>query len=289
MTEARRSMAWMALFAALWAAVEALAGHLRRPYSPYQVVFCRYVVHLALLIAAFGLRRPGAILRTRRPAYQLLRSAMMVLMPASFVLALRRGVPERTALAVFAVTPLLLLALGRALLGERARWPTWAAAAVAAGGAAAALSPGQLPSPWLALLPLCMAGSFSLYVVMTRSLRSEGTRVNLFYTAAGVAAVLALDMPRVWVTPGAHDAAVLAAIGLTGLVALWAVDRLAAGAPISVAAPASALYAVFAVAGAGLSGRGLPTPPAVAALALVAAACAFAWARPAEALLESSR
>jgi drug/metabolite transporter (DMT)-like permease len=250
------------------------------------VVFVRYAVHLAFMVAVWGWRDPGSLWRTRRPAFQLARSAMMVVMPASFVLALRHGVPVRTVLAVFAVTPLLLLALARALLGERARWPTWAAAAVAAAAAAAALEPGRLPSPWLALLPLAMAASFSVYVVMTRSLRTDGTRANLFYTAAGVAAVLALDMPRVWVTPTPHDLAILVAIGLAGWTALWAIDRLAAGAPVSVAAPASALYAAFAVAGAGLAGRGLPAPPAAAALVLLAAACAFAWARPAEALLE---
>jgi hypothetical protein len=73
---------------------------------------------------------------------------------------------------------------------------------------------------------LTSAASFSLYVVMTRMLRGESLRANLFYTALGVFAVLSLFMPTVWVTPTSHDARVMVLIGALGLVALLALDRM---------------------------------------------------------------
>jgi drug/metabolite transporter (DMT)-like permease len=288
MTDARRSVACMALFAALWAAVELLAGTLSRAYSPYQVVFTRYAVHLGLMAAVWGWRAPASLWRTARPAYQLVRSALMLVMPATFVLSLRAGIAPATVLAIFAATPLLILALARLHLGERAPWPAWAAAGAAGIGAAAALEPAPLPSPALALLPLAMAAAFSLYVVMTRSLRAEGTRTNLFYTAAGVAAALSLDMPRVWITPTPRDAAVMAGIGLLGWAGLWALDRMAALAPVSLAAPAAGLYAAFAVASRALAGHAAPGARGVAGLLVLLAAGAWPWARPSVPVLEST-
>jgi drug/metabolite transporter (DMT)-like permease len=289
MTAVRWSMALMALFTALWAAVELLGSELSRAYSPFQVVFSRYVVHLAFMFAIWGWRDPASLWRTSRPGYQLARSALMLCMPAAFVASLRFAVPVSTVFAVAAASPILILALAWLFLGEQARWPTWAASVAAAAGGAVALEPGRPSSPWLLLLPLGMAGSFSLYVVMTRSLRTESTRANLFFTAAGVAAVLAFDMPRVWIGPTPADAAVLVAIGLLGWVALWALDRMAALSPVSAAAPFAALYAVFAVAGHALLDNKAPGRLGTAALALVLVSGGCVWAHAPGSLIERTQ
>jgi drug/metabolite transporter (DMT)-like permease len=82
-----------------------------------------------------------------------------------------------------------------------------------------------------------MAATLSVYVVMTRSLRSESTRANLFYTAFGVALCLLPFIPGLWITPTLGDFLTMAAIGVVGFVALWALDRSTAVAPASVSAP----------------------------------------------------
>ena len=66
-------------------------------------------------------------------------------------------------------------------------------------------------------------------------------QANLFYTALGVFVALTPFMPSMWVMPTWHDAAVLFGIGALGLLGLWALDRAAAAAPLSLSA--AGLYA----------------------------------------------
>ena len=77
-----------------------------------------------------------------------------------------------------------------------------------------------------------------------RSLRHEATRANLLYSALGVFLALTPFMPIVWITPTLYDAGVLIGIGVTGLVALLALDRSASLAPVSAVAPFLYLHVV---------------------------------------------
>jgi drug/metabolite transporter (DMT)-like permease len=285
MTPARRGMLLMVLFGVAWAAVEAIGARFAGAFSPYQVVFTRYVVHLAALAAICGWRAPAALWRTRRPAFQLARSLLMVAMPASWILAAEHGAAPRDLLSVFWVAPLLVLASARLVLGERAGRPTWIAAGLASAGAIAAQRAGHLGGAALAG-GLGMAASFALYVAMTRALRGEETRANLFYTALGVVLVLAARMPAVWRTPAPRELAARAAIGGIGLLALWALDRMAALAPVSLTAPFAAAQVLFATGtDLGLR-RGLPSLRTAAALALILLATLHAWHHDADAVRE---
>lgn len=240
MTAAHRAILLMFVFGSAWVAVEVVGASLHRAYSPYEVVWGRYGVHLALMLVLFGRRDPVALLRTRRPAFQVARSGLMVIMPASFIMAIHRGVDPRIVTAGVALTPLLVTVFGAAFLRERPGPWGWIAAVVAVAAYVGCTLP--LPSvPIGALvLPLVTATSFSLYVVMTRSLRTETTRANLFYTALGVFVVLSAFMVKVWVMPDAHDLERLVMIGLLGYIALYALDRSVAAAPVSVSAPLTA-------------------------------------------------
>jgi drug/metabolite transporter (DMT)-like permease len=136
-------------------------------------------------------------------------------------------------LAIFGVTPLVICVLAVLLLKERPTAGIWGSAAIISAGAMLCLSLQGRPSPSAMVAALTAAGSFSLYVVMTRMLRGEGLRANLFYTALGVFAALSLFVPGVWITPSPHDAVVMVLIGAFGLLALLALDRAAASAPVS--------------------------------------------------------
>jgi drug/metabolite transporter (DMT)-like permease len=250
MTPGRLSLLWMGAFVALWAVVEVLAGEILRLYSPYQVVWTRYAVHLALMLAWWGLRDSASLWRTRRPLFQMARSLLMLGMPASWVIAMQHGVHPETLMSIFWLSPLLILVLAHVLLGERAPWKIWAAGAVACLGANLLFIHGPLPPLRLLAFPVGMALTFSLYVVMTRSLRSEPMRANLFYTAFGVLAALSPAIPPLWIPPTAPHLAVMIGVGVLGFGALLALDRMAAAAPVSLAAPAASLQLVF-MAGAG--------------------------------------
>ena len=68
----------------VWSGVEALAARVLHHYTVYQIVWARYGVHLLFMLLVWGTRQPASLIATRRPAFQLGRSMLMVLMPASW-------------------------------------------------------------------------------------------------------------------------------------------------------------------------------------------------------------
>lgn len=235
----QRAILLLALFAAMWALLEgALGTRLHHQYNLMQVVWWRYGAHLGLMWAVWGWRQPSQLWQTRRLGFQIARSLLMLMMPLSFVAALFVGESVDTVWALFWVTPVLILLIAGLWLGERTSTWLWIASLLGTAGAVFILEPQPPHSAVGLLLPLLMALSFSIYVVMTRSLRSEPVLTNLFYTAFGVFVLLSALMPWVWVTPSLHDALVLSAIGVVGFVALWALDRACESAPVSFSAPA---------------------------------------------------
>jgi drug/metabolite transporter (DMT)-like permease len=279
MTPERRAISWMLVLTALWVLVEVLAGFLHQSYSPFQVVWTRYAVHLLFMLAVWGPREPRTLWKTRRPAFQLARSLLMLAMPAAVIVAMARGIEGDTIWTVFWVAPFLILTFAAICLGERAPAGVWLACATALAGTSLLFGPGLPRSAWSIVLPLLSAASFSLYVVMTRMLRWESTRSNLFYTALGVFAGLTPIIPRLWITPTGHDLAVLSAIGLLGLGGLYALDRMASVSAVSWSAPVSALQVAFTIGARDVLTRHVPGIRTWVGVCLVGAAALWTWAR----------
>lgn len=279
MNAAHRGMLGMTAFVVLWAAIEALAAGVLQAYSPFQVVWTRYAVHLLVLVAIWPVIGGPAPWRTSRPLYQFGRSLLMLGMPASWVFAMHAGVPGDTIMLLFWVSPLLILGLAWLLLREAPPPTAWAAAALGLAGAALlhghhSLSAGELP------LPLLMALSFSLYVVMTRALRDQPLASNLFHSALGVFLVLTLAMPALWHWPSWRDLLVMCSVGVLGLLALALLDRAAAAAPLAMSAPVAYLQLpVFLALGAatGLVAFVSPRRSAAGMLLIVGVAAVWWW------------
>jgi drug/metabolite transporter (DMT)-like permease len=280
MSAERRAMAWMTVFALLWVVVEVLGAHLSQRYSGYQVVWTRYAVHLVFMMLIFGWREPRALWHTKRPVFHVMRSLLMLTMPAAVIVAQADGVDIDTVMAVFWAAPLLIIALARVCLKERTVRQMWLAGATAFLGAVVLLAHHTVLTIDAWWLPLLSAVSFSLYVVMTRMLRHEDVRTNLFYTALGVCAALTPLMPRLWIAPSSVDVAWLCGIGVAGLAALYALDRTAEAAPVSGSAAFGALQAAFAVGVRVLHNGQGPGLRAWVGLLLIAAATGWMWIRP---------
>ncbi|MGE0158276.1 MAG: EamA family transporter [Gemmatimonadales bacterium] len=277
MTTGRRGMLWMAGFVAGWTVVEAIGRLLHVGYSGFQVVWSRYVVHIACLLMIVGHRGARDVWRTHRLPYQLGRGLLMAVMPAAVIIAQARGVDMSAFMALFWITPIFILVLARASFNERPDPRTWIVCVAGFAATIVLLSPERLPSASAAVLAAAMALSFGAYVPMTRSLRTEATRVNLFYTALVPLLVLTPLLPRVWKMPSVHDALVLAAIGVAGLAALYALDRAASLAPVSASAPVLFLtqpLLLLAERRAGIAEAGLG---ALTATAMVILSCSVAW------------
>jgi drug/metabolite transporter (DMT)-like permease len=233
----RRAILFMCAHAALWALTESIAVGVLTRYSAYQVVFTRYAVQLALMFVVWGFRAPHSLVRTRRPVFQLARSLLMVGMPASFVLSAARGIDMRTLNSVLWLSPFLVFGLSSSLLKERPSVGAWGASVLAYGALFLFTGVPSLVPVSALFFAFCMAAAFSVYVVMTRSLRSEPIRANLFYTALGVVLCLSPFVPGLWVTPSLVDMLVMATVGLLGFLTLYALHRATEIAPASVSVP----------------------------------------------------
>ena len=283
LADARVAVALTCAFGLGWAIVEDVFGaHLHQTYDLMQIVWMRYAVHLLIVLNLWGWHRPSLIWRTPRPVYHLLRSLMMLIMPLSFGLSLASGVPVSFTWAIFWLSPLMVICLAVAWQHERPSRVSWIGIVLGSFGVVAATAPTLPESPFAPFAPLLMALSFSVYVMMTQSLRTEHLEANLFYTAIGVFAVLTLFMPSVWITPSLHDLAMIVGIGTVGFVSLLLLDQAVRCAPVSVTSPA--LYfqiACVSVIVMLTSGHRAPAHALIGILLIVAAA-ALAWTRPIE-------
>lgn len=273
----------MVAFVALWAMVDGVAGTAIQHLFAWQVVWVRYSVHLLIVLALWGRRGPSAPWRTRHLRAQLVRSSMMLIMPASFAIAITHGATANMVFGIFWCAPLLVLAFASVISRERPSVRTWLAAGLGWAGAWLYLAPDGVPSRHVIALSVAMAGSFALYVVMTRELRAEPLRVNLFYTAVVPWVALLPMMPRDWVAPTHAEAVALLFIGAAGWLALLALDRAAEAAPVSDTAPMLTLQIASIAIFATLVHHGISPHRLLASAALVAAATALGWhaiARP---------
>ena len=276
-SSARWAVAMMLAFVALWALIETTAAVVLHHVLTWQVEWTRFTVHLLIVLAIWGRRGAMAPWRTRKPRQQLVRSAMMLIMPASWAIAASRGDAASMMLAIFWSAPLLVLALAAVIERERMRVLAWLAAGLGWVGAWLFYAPEELPSAATIALSLAMAASFALYVVMTRGLRSEPMRVNLFYTAIVPWIALLPVMPRVWVTPAPGELAGLLFIGAAGWLGFVAIDRAVNAAPVSQTAPMLCLQIAGVAILAALTGHGPSFLRLAASTTFVGAAAALAW------------
>lgn len=287
----RRALLFMIAFAGLWAAVDAMEVFVLGRHSVLQVVWLRFGVHLLLMLAVWGWREPASLWRTRMPGFQLLRSLALLGMPVSWQVAMGAGIRPDTLMAVFWLSPVLILLMLHASGAERVSPVAWAAVGAGSAGAWILHPPAGVPMLAAFAGAAGMALSFSLFVVMTRAMRGEGLRANLFHAALGVFVVLTPVMPAVWVPPNAGDALVLVAIGGAGFLALYALERAAREAPLSVTTPVVYLQIPLLLGLLVASGAHGGTSPrrAAVAVSLFAGTAFWLWARASQARAATAR
>jgi drug/metabolite transporter (DMT)-like permease len=225
----------MALAMGLWVALEALGGWIGGGYSPYQVVWTRYAVHIALLATVLG-HRGRRMVRTRRPVLQVFRGLLMVAMPAFYITGARSSA-SADVWAEFWVAPLMVVGLSVPLLGEAPGMRLWLATGAGLVGALLIARPFSPLLDARAIFPLGMAACFALYLVLTRRLGEESVETRLFYTALVPFLCLSPVMVSVGRLPTPRAFLLMALVGVVGLLVLWALDKALDLAPASLGAP----------------------------------------------------
>ncbi|MFZ6049748.1 DMT family transporter [Pseudomonas sp. CR3202] len=185
-----------------------------------ELVMVRYWVFVVFALILCSIR--GGVrqaIKSTSPWLQIVRSLLGILEIALFGLALRYlGLAETHAL--YAVFPLITLALARAFLGERLVTRQWLAATVGFAGTLLILRPGMGVFELAAFIPLLCALTFAFFNILSRRIgQSDSFETNTLYMAVfGAIAVSVFGIPA-WVTPTVKEFALIAILSISGVLA----------------------------------------------------------------------
>jgi drug/metabolite transporter (DMT)-like permease len=202
----------------LFSSMDTLAKHMlkREAYPIGPLIWARYAVHLAFMLALLAPRMGLELVRTRRPGLQIVRGLLLVGSTGFFYLSLSH-LPLAEAAAISFVGPVLITAMSGPMLRERVTRRQWIAVALGFLGVLVIVRPGGGVFTAHAIYPLCSALMFSLYQVLTRKLAGrENPFTTLFFTALVGAAATSLPLPFTWQTPQADQIPFILGIGLLG-------------------------------------------------------------------------
>ncbi len=247
-----------------------LAGN----YNTLMVVMVRYWI-FAVFVLMRAARRPEgfvASVRSTRFGLHVVRAVLLVVEICVIVWGYTM-IGLINSHAVFAICPLLVVALSGPLLGERISMLRWGAVGVGCVGVLVILQPGADVFVWPALLPLASAIMFALYAVLTRLTTRSEARFPAFFWPPIIGAVLmtVVGLPY-WQEVSARDWVFLGIYGGLSVLSNFLLQRTYETVEANVVQPFAYLQIVF-VTGIGLTffGEALHLHVVVGVLIVVAA------------------
>lgn len=204
----------------IFASQDGITKVLVKDFPVAQLVMVRYWVFVvfALGYAAY-LGRGQATFRSKHPWLQIIRALLAVGETILFAVGLRYlGLAEMHAL--YAVFPLMTLALAGAVLGEFIGLRRWIAAGIGFTGTLIILRPGAGVFELAALIPLLAALAFAVFNVLTRRISQHDSFATnmLFMASVGALTVTFAGLPA-WVSPTPIQGLLMGILALTGVVA----------------------------------------------------------------------
>lgn len=244
----RRGIGLCLLAMLVFASQDAITKVLVQEFAVAQFIMLRYWLFLAFALGYAHLRGGIALAaRTRHPWLQLLRSLLSVGEIAIFSLGLRYlGLAESHAL--FAVFPLLAMAMAGVVLGEFIGLRRWLAAAVGFAGTLVILRPGQGLFELAALIPLSAALAFAVYNLVTRLVsREDGFTTNMLYMAAVGAVASTVFGLQAWQPPSPSEWGLMGLLSVSGIIAHLFLVKALEYAPAGVLQPFNYSLLIFAM------------------------------------------
>ncbi len=186
---------------ATFSCLDTTAKYLGRHIDTMQVVWARYTFALLLAFIIFNpLSRPG-LLRTGRPALQVVRAAILLGSTMLNFFALRYLRLDQV-LAITFSTPFVVAALSGPTLGEWVGPRRWAAIGVGFIGVLVVTRPGFGIVHPAAILAVLATLSYAAYFLTTRLLsRTDSNETTLFYSNFVGAALMLPIVPFFWTSP----------------------------------------------------------------------------------------
>jgi drug/metabolite transporter (DMT)-like permease len=224
---------------------DALGKFLVATYAVGQLLWLRACAALILLAPAIW-RHRGEFIRMERPGLQFVRVILSTLEVAAFFLA-TVYLPLADVVTYYLACPIFVTALSAIILRERVGWRRWTAILIGFAGVLIALRPSAQTVSWPAMIALGGSLSFSILMLITRSLRATPDIVMATSQFVGTFLLGALMSPFGWVTPSAASLAMFAVAGAISISALLCVNRSLKLAPASVVVPYQYSMIVWAV------------------------------------------
>jgi drug/metabolite transporter (DMT)-like permease len=175
-------------------ALDTITKFMTQRYAVPLLVWARYGVQMVAMLVWLGPGMRFDMLRTKRLRFQVFRSVLQLASSLFFVTALR-SLPLAEATALNYTTPIIVVLMGRLLLGERLTHARIAFVAVGLFGMLLVVQPGTDVFHGATLLALGGAVFYACYQVTTRMLAGEDPRVLLFYPALLGTAVMSALAP----------------------------------------------------------------------------------------------
>jgi len=185
----------------MFTGLDTSAKYLGRVLPTAEVVWARYLVAavFALLVSRAAVR--PAVLRSKRPGLQLLRSALLLGSTLANFLALRQLQLAETSTIGF-LQPMFVALLAGPLLGEKVGAARLAAIVVGFLGVVVATRPGAATFHPIVLLSVAGTACAGAYAIATRRLAaSDGPQTTLAWTQVAGLLLLTPLLPWVWTTP----------------------------------------------------------------------------------------
>lgn len=194
-----------------------IAKALGDSYSVVQIIWFRYVIHMALVVLLFGPRLKTKLVATDLLSVQLIRSVLILGTTALYFLAVRY-MPVAEAAAITYLAPLVTVIFAGRILNEGAGWRVVLAVATGFAGVIAVIQPFSGRFGAAVLLPLGAALSSSFYLMMTRLIGwRDSAPTTLFYTGSVGLVVSTIAAPFFWIRPASlADLALLILLGVFG-------------------------------------------------------------------------
>lgn len=188
------------------------------------VAWARFAVHLVLVLALFRSWRNTRLFRVENLSLQVLRGALLFGSTFFNFLALETlQLAQTVSIAFF--SPMVITALAGPLLGEWAGWRRWMAILFGLVGVLVITRPGLGVFQIGHVYALASMASYSLYVIMTRSMTATETAESLiFYSALAPVILMSPAVPIYGSWPdGPVQWAILLGLGFFGGFGHWLV------------------------------------------------------------------
>lgn len=232
-----RGIAIMCLSMFFFVAVDSIARELTHRLPISQILWVRFLIFAAIVVAIVGPRSLRTKLKSRKPWLQFGRSMVLVAEIAVFVLSFRY-LPVADVHAVAAAVPLIVTALAVPMLGEQVGWRRWIAVGIGFVAVLAIIRPGFLDLEWYHLLPVAGAIVWAFYQVLIRlTAHYDESDTTLLWTVLAGAAITSCFGWIDWVWPSPQTWLLLISAGILGTVAHYTLILALNAAPASLLQP----------------------------------------------------